>query len=215
MKTRTVGADSLAAQSDHTKYDPLEIGHALTDDILKEVWKCIDAHYNIIDEPEFCVAMVRASDPLIYGVMRRKFYAWPYLPKPRPEQIVFHYQKRTDTIIRLWSLPSAKVMAVISETNGVSFQWKNTKYWCDAFFSGFMYDNETGGFTNYNESSFYNAIRTATGINLESESEYLNAHRAEIVQASKDNLDTNVSDAFDFSKVAVEKVVYDSKLLPY
>jgi hypothetical protein len=203
VKTRTVGAESLAAQSDHTKYDPLEIGEALTNDILKEVWKCIDAHYKKIDEPEFCIIMLRASDPLIYGVLRRKFYAWPYLPKPRPEQLVFHYRKKDDSITRLWSLPSAKVMAVISENTHVLPQWLQTKSWCDAFFSGFMYDDETGGFTNYDENSFYDFIRSQSGIKLQSESEYLDAHRAELINAGSDHVESAIPDAFDFSKITV------------
>lgn len=206
-KRKTAGEQSLIAASDTNRYDPLEIGEALTNDILKNVWECIDAHHSKIDEPEFCVVMVRASDPLIRGIMRKKFYAWPYLPKPRPEQLVFHYSKRTDDIKRLWSLPSAKVMAVVSEMTNVSPQWKQTKSWCDAFYSGFRYDKKSKSYVNKNPENFYNYIRFTNRITLESEKEYLDMHRAELLNAGCNEVKSNASDPFDFSKIAVHKVI--------
>lgn len=192
MKKRpTAGEQSLKAASDFTKYDMLEVGEALTNDILREVWKCIDKHYDVIDEPEFCVIMVRASDPLIKGIMRKKYYAWPYLPKPRPEQVVFLYNKVRDDIIRLWSLPGAKVMAVMSEMNNVADQWKLTKFWCDAFYT----------------PRFHEYIRAQHRIKLESEHEYLNTHRAELIKAGCNEGSSVDADAFDFSKITVNQVV--------
>jgi len=190
----TVGEQSLNAQRDNTKYDPDEIGHSLCDDILPEVWKCIDAHYDLIDDPEFCVVMVIATDCLILGVTRRKFYAWPYLPNPRPNQVVFHYDKFTNTIARLWSLPNPKVMAIVSEMKYVAPQWKDTKRWCDTFFSGIFHDS----------------IRTWNNIGLESESEYLSAHTEELIQAGCKKLDSTFTKPFDFSKISVNQIV-DSK----
>ena len=214
-KTRTVGADSLAAKADLTRYDPLEIGEALTNDILKNVWECIDLHYNKINEPEFCVILIRANDPLIHGLKRHKFYAWPYLPKPRPEQVVFHYSKAHDSIVRLWSLPNAKIMAIISEMPTVAKQWEKTKFWCDTFFSGFMYDKESDSYINYNESRFYDSIRKSNNITLESESEFLNANRSELVKAGVNEVNSNITDPFDFSKISIEQVIDQNKPIPY
>src|SRR5260221_14287071 len=111
--TQKITAGQLAnkALSDTTKYDALEVGHALADDIHKHLWESIRLHHEIIDENEFCVVMVIATDPLIKNLQRRKFYCWPYLPKPRPNQAVFLYNKQLDKITkRLWVLPSDMVM---------------------------------------------------------------------------------------------------------
>ncbi len=205
-KFKTVGEASLKAAADTVRYDPLEIGDALTNDILIEVWKCIDAHYAKIDEPEFCIIMLRASDPLIQGVMRRKFYAWPYLPKPRPEQLVFHYRKLDDMIQRLWSLPSAKVMAVLSEMSNPAPQWKQTKSWCDAFFCGFKYDKKKDIWVNNNELAFFDFIRLQSNIDMPTESEFLNTHRAELLIASKNDVISNLPDPFEFSKISTKVI---------
>lgn len=212
-KKKTVGQVSLEAKANNTVYDPIEVGEALTQDILDEVWKCIDSHHSKIDEPEFCIIMLRASDPLIQGVMRRKFYAWPFLPKPRPEQLVFHYRKSGDMIQRLWSLPSAKVMAVMSELRRVSPKWKETKAWCDAFYRGFEWSKKQNKWVNTDEKYFYDMVRVTAHISMPTESEYLNAHRAELIKAGYDGVESPLPDTFDFSKIAIEKVIDPVKSL--
>src|ERR1700704_428102 len=100
---QTAGELSLKAKSDTTKYDALEIGHALADDIMPQLRQCIENHKTIIDENEFCIVMLISKDTLISNLQRRKFYAWPFLPKPRPNQSVFLYNKGLDRIThRLW-----------------------------------------------------------------------------------------------------------------
>ena len=82
----TAGELSRKANRDTTKYEALEVGHAMADDIDVHLRESIEKHRNIIDENEFCVVMIIAKDPLIPNLIRRKFYCWPYLPKPRPNQ---------------------------------------------------------------------------------------------------------------------------------
>lgn len=191
---------------------------------MKNVWECIDKHYDQINEPEFCVVMIRAGDPILWNAQRQKFYPWLFLPKPRPEQLVFHYDKRKDSILRLWSLPSAKVMATLSESSYVDRKWILTKSWCDAFFYGFTHDkkrceirnlliNEYTYVENHHPNFFFQWIRHLNGITLESESEYLNANRAELIKAGCNQVEGNPSDPFDFSKIAVEKVIDKPKSL--
>ncbi len=182
---KTAGELALQASRDETRYDLLEVGEALASDILKQVWDCVDRHYNIIDEPEFCVVLVRAGDPLITNLIRKKFYAWPFLPSPRPEQTVFHYSKVNDDICRLWSLPSAKVMATISEMTNVDKQWKLTKFWCDSFYAGKLFEN----------------IRHQHDITLQSESEFLESNRDKLIKAGCKPLDSSFTKPFDFGKV--------------
>ena len=195
----TAGAKSLIARADETRYDPYEIGEALCNDITGEVWKCIDAHHKIIDEPEFCVVVVIATDCLIKGVKRRKFYAWPYLPKPRPNQMCFLYRKRDDNIQLLWTLPAPHVMASVSVMNYVAPVWRRTKRWSDSFYKG----------------TFWETIRTESGIDLLSEEEYLGAHREELIQAGCKEIDSSFTETFDFSKITVNKVVNSQAAFPH
>lgn len=181
----TAGQKSLQASQDETKYDLLEVAEAMAKDVLEQVWICIDNHYNKINEKEFCIVLLRAKDPLITNLVRKKFYAYPFLPKPRPEQSVFHYDKTTDTVCRLWSLPAAKTMAVISEMQYVAPAWQKTKEWADAFFDG----------------RFYEFIRKQNGINLESEEEYLELNREKLIKSGCKEVSSPLSDPFDFSKV--------------
>ena len=71
-------------RSDTTKYKALEVGHWMAEDIEPHLYQAIANYENMIDENEFCVVMVLATDPLIKNLIRRKFYCWPYLPSPRP-----------------------------------------------------------------------------------------------------------------------------------
>ncbi len=190
-KRKTAGQLSIEASRDLTRYDPLEIGHALTDDVMEQLKVCAERHEKIFDEEEFCLILIIAGDPLIAGVRRHKYAAFLYLPQPRPQQSVYLYNKRTKTIRRLWSLPKAEVMAVISEMKGVAHQWKKTKRWCDAFFSG----------------KFFEYIRHEHNIKILSESEFLNANREELIKSGCKQVDSTFSEPFDFSKVSINKIV--------
>ena len=187
----TAGAKSLKAASDSSYYDGIEVAEAQLWDAPKQVIECAHRHSHIFDEEEYFVVMVRASDPLIHGLVRQKFYAYMYLPSPRPEQAVWLYNKITGTIKFMWSLPPAKVMAAISEAQFVSKKWERTKGWCQAFFDG----------------RFWQHIRDQHKINHLSEHEYLLKHKPALIQASGDNTKSLGSDTFDFSKITVNKVV--------
>lgn len=192
MTTRmTAGQASLKAASDSSKYDGLEVSHAQLWDFPQQVFQNAHDHLAKIDEPEFFVVMVRASDPLIKGIVRQKFYSYPYLPSPRPEQAVWLYYRALDEVRFLWSLPPAKVMAALSESNNVDKKWERSKGWCDAFFEG----------------RFWMHIRKQHNLTHLSEHEYLKLHRSELIKASGDQIEPLGSDAFDFSKISVNQVV--------
>jgi hypothetical protein len=192
-KRETAGELSKKALSDQTKYDAVEVGHAMVDDIPRLLRESIEIYKHIIDEPEFCVVMVIAKDPLIKNLIRRKFYCWPYLPKPRPNQAVFLYNKAKDAITkRLWVLPSDMVMAELAGTNVIVHRkYETMQAWSVAFFKG----------------TFWEFIRYQHNIDMLSEHEYFLEHRAELIQAGCKIPDASFSDPFDFSKVAVEKIV--------
>jgi len=169
MKERlTAGELSKKSLSDKTKYDALEVGHAMADDIEKHLYESIQKHKNLIDEKEFCVVMVISKDPLIKNLIRRKFYCWPYLPKPRPNQAVFLYNKLLDKITkRLWVLPSDMVMAELAGTSIlVHKRYEKLQAWSVAFFKG----------------TFWDYIRHEHQIDMLSEHEYFLQHREELLK---------------------------------
>lgn len=190
---KTAGELSKKAASDTTKYDALEIGHWLAEDIEPLLYESIALHKNIIDENEFCVIMVIAKDPLIANAMRRKFYCWPYLPMPRPNQSVFLYNKQLDRITkRLWVLPSDMVMAELAGTEViVNKRYQTMQAWSVAFFKG----------------TFWEYVRHDQDTDMLSETEYMLKHREELIKAGCKVPNANVSEPFDFSKVHIKNVV--------
>ena len=194
-KRKTAGELSLQASQDERVYDSLEIGHWLTEDIAKELQECVRRHNPIFDEKEYCVGYLLASDPLIKGIMRRKFFAMLYLPSPRPNQAVFLYNKEKDQFVkRLWVLPNPKAMAILSEMPVVDKRYETMKAWSDAFFDG----------------TFWKFIRKQHDISMLSESEYLNANREKFIKAGAKQPKPGLSEPFDFGKVSVNQVI-DSK----
>jgi hypothetical protein len=192
-KKMTAGQLSHKALSDTTKYDSREVAHAVTDDIMIHLRDSIEKHRDLFDEEEFCVVMVIAKDNLISNCVRRKFYCWPYLPSPRPNQAVFLYNKRLDKITkRLWVLPCDLVMAELAGTNIIVHKrYQTMQAWSVAFFKG----------------TFWEYIRHEHEINMPSEHEYFLAHREELIKAGCKIPESNFSDAFDFSKIHIKKVV--------
>lgn len=190
--TLTAGELSKKAYADTTKYNALEIGHWLSEDIEKQLRIAIENYRNIIDEPEFCVVMVIGTDPLIKNAMRRKFYCWPYLPSPRPNQSVFLYNKGLDRITkRLWVLPSAMVMAELSSLSHVDKRYQTMQAWSVAFYKG----------------TFWDYVRYDQGIDMLSETEYISENREKLIQAGCNIPDSTFSEPFDFSKIHIKKVV--------
>ena len=193
IQRETAGELSQKAMADTTKYEALEVGHAMADDIEKHLYESIYKHKHIIREKEFCVVMVIAKDPLIKNLIRRKFYCWPYLPKPRPNQAVFLYDRGADRITKcLWVMPSDVVMAELAGTNViVDKRYATMQAWAVAFFKG----------------TFWEYIRHEHAINMPSEHEYFLQHREELMKAGCKVPDADFSEPFDFDKIAIEKVV--------
>lgn len=197
----SAGELSRKALADTTKYNALEVGHAMTDDIDKHINECLEKHLNYTDEEgnhpyrqldEFCVVMVIAKDNLIKNVIRRKFYCCPFLPSPRPNQAVFWYKKSDGRIVkRLWVLPSDMVMAELASMQIVHKQYQTMQAWSVAFFEG----------------KFWEFVRYESGTTMLSQQEYISKHREELIQAGCKLLDSDYSQPFDFDKIGIEKVI--------
>lgn len=187
---------SKKALADNTKYDALEVGHAMTDGIQDELYQAALNYHDMIDEDEFCVVMLLAKDPLLKNLIRRKFYCWPYLPSPRPNQAVFLYNKKLAKITkRLWVLPSDMVMSELSSLSCVDKRYHTMQAWSIAFFQG----------------TFWEYIRHEHGIDLVSEQEYLKLHREELIKAGCQPVAPGFREPFDFSKIHINKIVDPQK----
>lgn len=194
MKEKTAGEIQNKLLKDTTKYDAREVGHEMVKEIEEQLYIAANNYRDMIDEEEYCVVMLIAEDPLLKTVKRRKFYCWPYLPSPRPNQTVFLYNKSLGKITkRLWVLPSDMVMAELASLAVVHKQYKTMQAWSIAFFEG----------------KFWEYIRYEHNIDMPSEHEYFLAHRDELVKAGCKLPDAESSEAFDFdfSKVQIKKVV--------
>ena len=198
---KTAGELSKKALADTTKYDALEVGHAIVEDVEEQLNTSISHHLNIVDEegkhpwrelPEFTVVYQKAEDPLIKNAFRKKFYCCPFLPSPRPNQAVFLYAKRAGRITkRLWVLPSDMVMAELASLAVVDKRYKSMQAWSIAFFKG----------------TFWDYIRYEHDIKMVSQQEYISQHREELIQAGCKLAQPGYANPFDFSKIHIEKVV--------
>jgi len=170
---KTAGELAHEISKDTTKYDMLEVGHAVCEDIPDEIYKCIDAHNPIFDMDEYYVVMLIVKDSLNDKLWRRKFYAYPFMPKPRPNQSVFLYNKPLDRIKRLWVLPNAAAMSMLSELVVVDPNYYTMKKWSDAFF----------------EKKFWETIREEQNRkDLLSEDEALSINWDKLVKAREENI---------------------------
>lgn len=186
-KRKTAGELANKALKDTTKYDYREVAEAVTQDIEKELYESIRIYKDKIEQDEFCVVMVIASDPLIKNMKRRKFYCWPWLPSPRPNQAVFLYNKPYDLITkRLWVLPCDQVMSELATSDLiVCKEYQTMRDWSVAFFKG----------------QFWEFIRYQHDIKMLSQEEHFELARKELLKTGIDISDLNRPQPFDFSKV--------------
>lgn len=187
MVRETAGQIANKALKDNTKYKPLEIAHAQTDGLEHHIRECIENYRDKIDQNEFCVVMVIAEDPLIKTLKRRKFYCWPWLPSPRPNQSVFLYNKGKDRLTkRLWVLPNALTMAELA-TPGliVGKDYETMQAWSIAFYKG----------------TFWDYIRHEHHIKMLSQEEFFESNSSEIPQSLLNQKNPSLMESFDFSKI--------------
>lgn len=218
--TQRISAGELSkkAYADTTKYDSLEVGHAMTDDVMTEIRKCIENHDKIFAENEYCIVRIISSDPLISNLERFKYYGWLYLPKPRPNQAVFLYNKAKNSIRRLWVLPCDAVMAELAWGNMVvTKRYTTMQTWSKWFFHGWRFYQDPiqdptsqeikGKWVNTTPTYFYEKIREQHGIDMPSEHEFFLAHRQELIEAGCQLPNSDSTEAFDFSKISIKKVI--------
>lgn len=191
MSQPTIGELSARANKDTSNYCAFDIGNELVKDIEAQVNECIEKHRETFDSDEFCVVMLIARDPLLKNVIRRKFYAWPFLPKPRTSQTVWLYNKRSDKIKMLWCLPYADTLAMLTMMLNVDPAYKNMQRWSNYFYT----------------TEFWSLIRKEHDISMLSEEEHLEVKRKEGAQSLADDISPIPTNPIDSVKFDAEKVV--------
>lgn len=188
------------AAQDKTIYKAREVAEAWSEDLLPNLLESAQLYESRIDQNEFCVVYVIAGDPLLPTLRRRKFYSWPYLPSPRPDQGVFLYNKSLQRITkRLWILPNAMSMAELSQPGLVADKnYKSMQRWSRSFYNG----------------SFWNDIRKEHDIKMLSQEEFDHLNKAELIKAGLESDKPRQADPFDFSKISAGQVEHAVDPLP-
>lgn len=191
MTIPTAGELANKALNDTNKYDARELALEVTDDLEDQLYQAVSNYESQIPQQEFCVVMIIASDPLIHNLKRRKFYCWPWLPSPRPNQAVFLYNKSAQRIIRrLWVLPCAQTMAELADSRLiVDKRYTTMQAWSKAFFKG----------------NFWDFIREDQGINMLSQQEYFDLEGIQNGDPIRNFSEPCIPESFDFSKISCGK----------
>lgn len=188
--TPTAGQLSAKAARDSQTYCGFEVADQMVKDVESQVFECARRHKDTFDTEEFCVVMLLASDCVLKNMIRRKFYAWPFLPKPRPSQTVWLYNKRTDTIRGLWCLPSADAMATLSLMISVDPAYQNMRRWSSWFYT----------------TKFWNNIRHEAGIKMLSEEEHLQIASKKALKGTPDQFTPIPSNPVDAAKFHAKEI---------
>lgn len=193
---KTAGELANQALKDNTKYDARELALAVCDDLEEQLYKAAENYDKQITQDEFCIVMVLATDSMIKTMKRRKFYCWPWLPKPRPNQSVFLYNRAKQKITkRLWVLPSAEVMAELSTSDLIVHKrYQTMRDWSVAFY----------------KQKFWEFIRYEHDIKMLSQEEHFKLHDTELSEPEVDDVDSLIPETFDFDKIRCGDVLNPS-----
>lgn len=192
MNTQIASELARKAAEDKTIYKAREVAEAWTEDLLPNLIQAAENYDDKIEQNEFCIVYVIAGDPLLKNLRRRKFYCWPYLPSPRPDQGVFLYNKALQRITkRLWILPNAMSMAELAQPGLIADKpYKSMQRWSKSFFKG----------------TFWKDIRQEHDIKMLSQEEFDELNKAELSKRSLENPNPDSSQTFDFSKIAAGQI---------
>lgn len=201
MPENTLTAGELAAKAaaDTTTYKAMEVAQEWVKDLFDQLMEAVSLYKDKIDQDEFCVVYVIATDPLLPTLKRRKFYCWPYLPSPRPNQGVYLYRKSSDKIVcRLWTLPVAETMAELA-TPGfvVDKPYELMQLWSREFYKG----------------NFWKFIRKQHGIKMLSQEEWDELNKSDLIKAGLESVEPRAADPFDFSKISAGQVEHSGNAL--
>ena len=155
---RTAGEKAHEASKIRERYTADDLAHEIIEDISDQIVICAENHLPLFGElAEFCVVNLTVSDPLIKNAIRHKYFAFPWLPKPRADQSCFLFNTTTQKFKHMWSLPNAQTMAELDCLTIVHKKYERMRKWCVAFY----------------EYNFWELIREMSSIDMLSEEEMI------------------------------------------
>lgn len=182
-KIREVGRDTSA-------YCAFDLADELVKDVDKQVWECFKRHEYTFDTEFFCVVMLYASDCAVKAMVRRKFYAWPFLPQPRCSQTVWYCKRGVGPIKMLWALPASDTLATLATLVTVHKDYRNMQRWARWIY----------------EPGFYERIRKEAHIPMLSEEEHLDIVRKKDPKPVTEDLGPTPTNPIDSIKFAAQEV---------
>lgn len=115
MTKKTVGAYAQELlQKTPESQDPIELEHAMQEEYMKELHKCIDDSYSFY-ENIFYVTVITKAEKLMPNVFRNYFFARRTCPTPEYDQSVYRYNKELGRIEYLWTVPAKDVCYHLKE----------------------------------------------------------------------------------------------------
>ena len=196
----TAGSLANKAARDTTVHCAYELGEEWCKDLDEQVNDTIKRHAEVFSElDQYCIVMQYASDVLISNCKRRKFFAFPFLPKTRPSQTVWLFDKPSDKYIRLWSLPPADTLATLSIINGVASEYQRMQLWCKWFYRPDFHDKIREQYAQQNPGQ--------PAIKLMTEREHLKIVAEKRPESRGEDMSPIISNPFDAARVNPEQAI--------
>lgn len=105
-KKETVGKiSSDLLQKTPESRDPIELQRSMQEEYFSNLLECIETNQNKYDN-HFFVVVITKNERLMPNVFRNYFYARKTCPTPDYDQTVWRYDKLTDELEYLWTIPS-------------------------------------------------------------------------------------------------------------
>lgn len=164
---KTTAQISNELMKDRTKYKSMEVAEQQLLSLPKQLEELIERAEKELEEDTFALVMILKKDFRMPYVVKRIFFYSAFLPKPMPDQAVWVYNRKTQKLTFMWSLPEPEGCAYLSYMVQVDPKWKRTADWCKGYFNKTLIDQR----------------RKETGVKLETESEFLELNRNKLTNA--------------------------------
>ena len=92
----------------------IELEREMQKEYMKNVLECIDAHKKMFDS-DFYVVVITKREPLMPNVLRNYFMARLSCPTPDYDQSVYKYNRSSQSIDYIWTIPSRETSHHLKE----------------------------------------------------------------------------------------------------
>ena len=111
---RTVGSVALELQQKEPESsDPIEIQRATEKEYIKNIGICISDNMHRY-AGDFYIIVLTKNEKLLYNTFRNYFIARSSCPTPDYDQTVFMFQRESQDILYLWTIPDRETCLLYS-----------------------------------------------------------------------------------------------------